>query len=389
MVQIYITKKGYYYKEYKNGVKKRISMDEYLRKRKKKIHIGGGITENQFSNKSLITDSSTEGLIWKVKYKNNDHVFKEFKMRDIRKKNDDDINIHDLKTQLQELTFKEKGEIRKLELPLYTFLSQNDNILKIYDIVLDAEGNFRGLLMEYLDGDWVTIGEFCKSEVTVDKELIKKIGDAFLDALYFLNRYGFSIDHIEHYDNVMINTKTHDIKLIDIDGISEKPFINREKDKRSFARIFVSRNTDIDIPTSTLCKQILDYINHLYNLNSNINSNVNSNIKQILIKISEINKEYEDARNKLSIKREMIIAKKQDEIKQKFITNFSNKTVSEQYKLVLSNERLFFSPVAKWDLNMLMSNPISLWSKIAIAPGGFKQRLIRLIEKYKSEESSD
>ena len=72
------------------------------------------------------------------------------------------------------------------------------------------------LLMEYLDRDWVTIGEFCKSELTVDEELIKKIGDAFLDALYFLNQYGFSIDHIEHYDNVMINTKTHDIKLIDI-----------------------------------------------------------------------------------------------------------------------------------------------------------------------------
>ena len=78
MVHVYATRRGYYYKTYKNGSKKRISEKEYLKKRNKKIYGGGGINKNNFSNVSLITDNSTEGLIWKVTYKNKDYVFKEF-----------------------------------------------------------------------------------------------------------------------------------------------------------------------------------------------------------------------------------------------------------------------------------------------------------------------
>ena len=80
-------------------------------------------------------------------------------------------------------------------------------------------------------------------------QLIKKIGDNFLDALYFLNQYGFSIETIEHFDNMMINTKTYNIKLIDIDEISRDQFSSTKEEMEHFEDIFVSREYE-SIPTS-------------------------------------------------------------------------------------------------------------------------------------------
>ena len=264
MVHVYATRRGYYYKTYKNGSKKRISEKEYLKKRNKKIYGGGGINKNNFSNVSLITDNSTEGLIWKVTYKNKDYVFKEFLKKEEEKEEMSDL--YRLNTERALLQYKETGEIRKLELPIYQILSENSNILTIYDIVVDNKGDFQGLLTEYLDEDWVIVGEFCQSQQIADENFIK-IGDDFLNALYFLNQYGFSIGKIEHYGNLMINTKTYNIKLIDIDGISHYKFINTKTEKDNFEMIIRSSNSDEKdgIPTSSLCKKILEYISEKYN----------------------------------------------------------------------------------------------------------------------------
>ena len=97
-------------------------------------------------------------------------------------------DLYRLNTERALLQYKETGEIRKLELPIYQILSENSNILTIYDIVVDNKGDFQGLLTEYLDEDWVIVGEFCQSQQIVDENFIK-IGDDFLNALYFLNQY--------------------------------------------------------------------------------------------------------------------------------------------------------------------------------------------------------
>ena len=384
MVHVYATRRGYYYKTYKNGSKKRISEKEYLKKRNKKIYGGGGINKNNFSNVSLITDNSTEGLIWKVTYKNKDYVFKEFLNRKKEEEKEQMSDLYRLNTERALLRYKETGEIRKLELPIYQILSENSNILTIYDIVVDNKGDFQGLLTEYLDEDWVIVGEFCQSQQIVDENFIK-IGDDFLNALYFLNQYGFSIGKIEHYGNLMINTKTYNIKLIDIDGISNYKFINTKTEKDYFEIIIMSSNSDEKdgIPTSSLCKKILEYISEKYNFEKEYFS-LSPIIEKQLTKISKINDEYEVA---LNIKRKEIInieyKKMKNKIK-KFIKKYSKKPkVSERYKIILDNEKLFFNINSDFDLNMLMSNPISSWSNIPVTTkGGFLIQLERLVSFY-------
>ena len=380
MVHVYATRRGYYYKTYKNGSKKRISEKEYLKKRNKKIYGGGGINKNNFSNVSLITDNSTEGLIWKVTYKNKDYVFKEFLKKEEEKEEMSDL--YRLNTERALLQYKETGEIRKLELPIYQILSENSNILTIYDIVVDNKGDFQGLLTEYLDEDWVIVGEFCQSQQIADENFIK-IGDDFLNALYFLNQYGFSIGKIEHYGNLMINTKTYNIKLIDIDGISHYKFINTKTEKDNFEMIIRSSNSDEKdgIPTSSLCKKILEYISEKYNFEKEYFS-LSPIIEKQLTKISKINDEYEVA---LNIKRKEIInieyKKMKNKIK-KFIKKYSKKPkVSERYKIILDNEKLFFN-TPDFDLNMLMSNPISSWSNIPVTTKRYRlKQLERLVRK--------
>lgn len=382
MVHVYATRRGYYYKTYKNGSKKRISEKEYLKKRNKKIYGGGGINKNNFSNVSLITDNSTEGLIWKVTYKNKDYVFKEFLKKEEEKEEMSDL--YRLNTERALLQYKETGEIRKLELPIYQILSENSNILTIYDIVVDNKGDFQGLLTEYLDEDWVIVGEFCQSQQIVDENFIK-IGDDFLNALYFLNQYGFSIGKIEHYGNLMINTKTYNIKLIDIDGISNYKFINTKTEKDYFEIIIMSSNSDEKdgIPTSSLCKKILEYISEKYNFEKEYFS-LSPIIEKQLTKISEMKGVYEVALDKKQEEINNIKYKKMENKKKKFIKKYSKKPkVSERYKIILDNEKLFFNINSDFDLNMLMSNPISSWSNIPVTTkGGFLIQLERLVSFY-------
>ena len=98
--------------------------------------------------------------------------------------------------------------------------------------------------------------------------------------------------------------------------------------------------------------------------------------------ISKINDEYEVA---LNIKRKEIInieyKKMKNKIK-KFIKKYSKKPkVSERYKIILDNEKLFFN-TPDFDLNMLMSNPISSWSNIPVTTKRYRlKQLERLVRK--------
>ena len=149
--------------------------------------------------------------------------------------------------------------------------------------------------------------------------------------------------------------------------------------------IIMSSNSDEEdgIPTSSLCKKILEYISEKYNFEKEYFS-LSPIIEKQLTKISKINDEYEVA---LNIKRKEIInieyKKMKNKIK-KFIKKYSKKPkVSERYKIILDNEKLFFNINSDFDLNMLMSNPISSWSNIPVTTkGGFLIQLERLVSFY-------
>ena len=66
-MKIYKTKKGYYYKEYKNGKKKRISKIEYdkLRKKSNKKQKGGRC----FHNKIIMTNQTYKTYVTEYTYK--------------------------------------------------------------------------------------------------------------------------------------------------------------------------------------------------------------------------------------------------------------------------------------------------------------------------------
>lgn len=112
------------------------------------------VQENLLLNKKILSENSSEGIIYKVNYNGKNYVYKKsilsnhsgFSIRNFNILGDD---------YLLELI---------LELKIINKISEeNNNILKIYKIVLDENNKFTGWLMEDLS-NMITLSKFCSQD---------------------------------------------------------------------------------------------------------------------------------------------------------------------------------------------------------------------------------
>ena len=164
------------------------------------------------------------------------------------------------------------------------------NLIILNHIVLDEKLIFKGILLEYLDNDWVTL-EYYFSNMNINYNFnIKFICEQFLDICLFLNKLGFKYPS-EHTENIMINIYTNQIKLIDIDSLY-KYIKNKKYDNiREFETLFIKKGNFSWIIYSNLLILLKDY-NFYY-----LNYNLPKIIKKRLDKINKLKEKLINKKN--------------------------------------------------------------------------------------------
>jgi hypothetical protein len=311
-------------------------------------------TELELIEVIVDSDKSSAGKIWKVKYDNYIYAYKEFLYTD------------------HEYADKHKltGLIIKKEIPIYKALHKYDGFVSIYGLV-NQNDDFKGILMEYLNSDWITLNKFCHKNVNLEDIHINCIGEYFLKAMKNLNTAGLSVSKIEHCENVMVNIKTYRVKFVAIDGISECQFKDKQTEENELCGIF-----DIDKKNSTSDK-LLGYITGKYDDGyvGKTNSVYLQDTQEILDLQTKIKKK--------DINKFQVANEKQSQSRQEFIDNNQLFTGDKRYKIITDpkNAFLFFYPSSPIDTNSLMEQEINKWTTKDSVRSGWKKKFERILKK--------
>ena len=213
------------------------------------------VQENLLINQEMISNTSKDGIIYKVTYNDGNFVYKKAVLS----------RVHSPMEKFNLLGDNYLIELI-LELKILIKISdETDNILKVFKIVVDENNKFTGWLMEDLS-HMITLTKFCKQEDLDLNESKDFITEQLSNAIITLNNNGFSLEKIEYSDNLMIDPTTKKIKLIDLDGILDDPFIADWSEKIIVKEIF----EDSKICDDNLCKLTIEKYTEKFNNDKNL-----------------------------------------------------------------------------------------------------------------------
>ncbi|KAH9250562.1 hypothetical protein BASA81_011607 [Batrachochytrium salamandrivorans] len=111
-----------------------------------------------------------------------------------------------------------------MSLPLQMYLSrpghENPHVPEVLDYII-LEDEFI-LVMEYFDENWMSLSSYVEEKRQLDIDTIRSICREILNGMLSLKRHGVAHDDL-HVGNVMYNTQTGGIKLIDFGDIAIFP----------------------------------------------------------------------------------------------------------------------------------------------------------------------